>query len=181
MGNITSCSCSCISSTSVSVGFLKKRGNMTKTAMVVDTSGNIREVKLPVKSGELMIEEIGHVITPADELRRTRRVSALAADEELVAGKVYLLVPASRVHSKASALEMAIAEEEEECGQWTKKTSANMAKVSPSPVSKLRDEWDDGENEVGILPVCPRMGNQRRWNPALDPILESSREFTQQL
>ncbi|KAL2345469.1 hypothetical protein Fmac_006754 [Flemingia macrophylla] len=110
MGNIRSCSCM---SNDVSEGnTLRKKGKLgsTKTAILLDSRGNTRETKLPAKSGELMIEEFGHVITPVDEIRRTGRVSALHADEELVAGKVYLLLPVNRLHSKASVTEMAIAE-----------------------------------------------------------------------
>ncbi|MCI47646.1 hypothetical protein A2U01_0068888, partial [Trifolium medium] len=59
-----------------------------------------------MKSAELMIELIGHVITPAVELLRTQRITALRADEELIAGKVYLVVPVSRVNSKASEFEI---------------------------------------------------------------------------
>ncbi|XP_061353212.1 uncharacterized protein LOC133297988 [Gastrolobium bilobum] len=169
MGNCTSCSY-VSNSIAVSIGFLKKRGKGTKTAMLVDTGGNIREIKLPVKSAELMIEEIGHVITPVDELWRTRRISALRADEELVAGKVYLLVPASRVHSKASEFEMAIAEKEN--GQRKRPSGNNTAKVSPSPASRLRES--DEENEVAIFTVCRKRGNQGRWNPVLEPISEFS-------
>lgn len=151
MGNTTSCSCICISNGVISIGnILKKRRKAKKTAMLLDSDGNTREIKLPIKSGELMIEEFGHVVTPVDEIRRTGRVSALLADEELVAGKVYLLLPVNRINSKASEFEMAIAEKQS--GHTKRTRGNNMAKVSPS--------------------VCPRFGNQVRWNPVLDPIFE---------
>lgn len=151
MGNTTSCSCICISNGVISIGnILKKRRKAKKTAMLLDSDGNTREIKLPIKSGELMIEEFGHVVTPVDEIRRTGRVSALLADEELVAGKVYLLLPVNRVNSKASEFEMALAEKQS--GHTKRTRGNNMAKVSPS--------------------VCPRFGNQVRWNPVLDPIFE---------
>lgn len=127
-----------------------------KTATLLDTCGNARQIKLPMKSAELMIELIGHVITPAEVLLKTRRITALRADEELVAGKVYLLVPVSRVDSKASEFEIAIAER----GSGKRKGN-KTAKVSP--VSKLT------ENDGGVCFV-----RQRRWNPVLDPIFESS-------
>lgn len=151
MGNTTSCSCICISNGVISIGnILKKRRKAKKTAMLLDSDGNTREIKLPIKSGELMIEEFGHVVTPVDEIRRTGRVSALLADEELVAGKVYLLLPVNRINSKASEFEMALAEKQS--GHTKRTRGNNMAKVSPS--------------------VCPRFGNQVRWNPVLDPIFE---------
>ncbi|KAK7259235.1 hypothetical protein RIF29_24836 [Crotalaria pallida] len=143
MGNKASCSssCSCISdSVSVSKGFSNKCGS---TAVVLDTNGNIREMKLPMKSGELMIEEIGHVITEVDELRKTRRITALRADEELVAGKVYLLVPVSRTRSKASEFEMAIAE-----NYWRfENGNGQRKKMRESMVKVLRD-GREGENGV---------------------------------
>ncbi|KAK7344385.1 hypothetical protein VNO77_13918 [Canavalia gladiata] len=159
MGNTASYSCFSV-------------GSSKKTATLLDTRGNVREIKLPVRSGELMIELLGHVITPVEDLRRTRRVSALTADEELVAGKVYLLAPASRVHCKASEFEMAIAE------QWgqRKRKSLKVNKVSPLSAS-------DGEIRVNSFPEkkklvgngipCHQLRTQRRWNPVLRPILES--------
>jgi len=50
----------------------------------------------------------------------------LCADEDLVAGKVYLLVPVSRINSKASEFEIAIAER----GSGKRKGN-KTAKVSP--------------------------------------------------
>lgn len=168
MGNISSCSCI---SNSVTLENFNARLKGKKTAMLLDTDrSTIREIKLPVKSAELMIEAIGHVITPIEVLRRTRRITALRADEELVNGNIYLLVPVSRINSKASEFEIAIAEQ-----LSSKRKGIKTAKVSPS-VSRLPEI--DGENEVVNFPVCPtssqRVGNQRQWNPVLDPISESS-------
>ena len=70
MGNATSCSCISIPKGVI----LKKIRKGTKTAMLLDSDENPREIKLPATSGELMIQEFGHVITPVDELRRTGRV-----------------------------------------------------------------------------------------------------------
>ena len=62
-----------------------------------------------------------------EELLKTRRITALRADEELVAGKFYLLVPVSRINCKASEFEIAIAE------RGSRKRKGNKtAKVSPS-------------------------------------------------
>ncbi|KAL1350938.1 uncharacterized protein [Arachis hypogaea] len=128
------------------------------TAMVVDTSGNVHRIKLPLNSGELMIEQIGHVITPADVLQRTRRISPLGADEELLPGKLYLLVPASRVHSKASPSE--------------------IAKTHIKNHKSLKMAAEHGEDKITPVGVGVGLGYQgkRRWNPVLDPIMESSRE-----
>ncbi|MED6139634.1 hypothetical protein PIB30_085696 [Stylosanthes scabra] len=154
MGN-----CCCISTT------------VKRTAMVVDTSGNVNNIKLPLNCGELMIDQIGHVITPAEVLQKTRRILPLGADEELLPGKVYLLIPASRVNSKASASEMAKT-------HIKKHKTANMAKVSPSKLT-----WDQQpeqpKDQISPLPLNFTVGYQgkRRWCPVLDPIFESSTEF----
>ncbi|KAJ1425662.1 hypothetical protein SESBI_11021 [Sesbania bispinosa] len=166
MGNTTSGSCFSVNS-----------GSTKTTTILLDTRGNIRKIKLPVRSGELMIEELGHVIAPVEDLRRTRRISALPADQELLAGKAYLLVPASRVHSKASESEMEIAERwsckkrSNKSGQ-RKKKSGNMAKVSPISALSGKEEEIEVNNFVGKgkLVGIPCQG---RWNPVLEPILES--------
>ncbi|CAI8615175.1 unnamed protein product [Vicia faba] len=151
MGNTGSCSCATFQIFNDKV--IKAKN---KTATLLDTCGNVRDIKLPMKSAELMIELIGYVITPVEVLLKTRRITALRADEELVSGKVYLLVPVSRVNCKASEFEIAVAER----GSGKRKGN-KTAKVSP--VSKLT------ENDGGVY--CVR---QRRWNPVLDPIFESS-------
>nr|KYP47566.1 hypothetical protein KK1_030761 [Cajanus cajan] len=139
--------------------------------MLLYRSGNRREIKLPAKCGELMIQELGHVISPVDEIRRTGRVSALLADEELVAGKVYLLLPVNRVRCKASKMEMGIAEKHSVSAQ-TKKTKGNqMPKVSPSLISRSSQRL--GQNEVTVFPIKKVNQFQTRWNPLLDPISES--------
>ncbi|MED6138280.1 hypothetical protein PIB30_072755 [Stylosanthes scabra] len=142
----------------------------TATAMVVDTSGNVNNIKLPLNCGELMIDQIGHVITPAEVLQKTRRILPLGADDELLPGKLYLLVPASRVNSKASASEMAKTHIKKH------NKTANMAKVSPSKLT-----WDHqpehGKDQISPLPVGYQ--GKRRWCPVLDPIFESSTEFKQ--
>ncbi|GAU11286.1 hypothetical protein TSUD_342770 [Trifolium subterraneum] len=162
MGNTTSFSCIptnyCTSFEIVNEKVMKSK---KKTATLLDTCGNIREIKLPMKSAELMIELIGHVITPVEDLLRTRRIMALRADEELIAGKVYLVVPVSRVNSKASEFEIAVADDQKKKVSGKRKGN-KTAKVSPVS-SKLT------ENDGGIY--CVR---QKRWNPVLDPIFESA-------
>ncbi|KAK7269619.1 hypothetical protein RIF29_22352 [Crotalaria pallida] len=195
MGNTASFSFSCLSGATSS-------SKANKTATLLDTQGKIREIKLPVRSGELMIEELGHVIVPVEELRLTKRVSALPAVEELVAGKVYLLVPVSRVHTKATQLEMAIVEKWCNCekknkkkksssGKRKKASGINMAKVSP--VSKngellllegsnfiISGKLSGGASSSSSS-SCDQLRRQARWNPVLEPILESSKDYSLQL
>ena len=57
---------------------------------------------------ELMLEEPGYVVPRADELRRTRRIPAMRADDALLEGKAYFLMPVSRLHRLVSAVERAL-------------------------------------------------------------------------
>jgi len=70
------------------------------------------------------------------------------AEEDLVAGKVYLQQQVSRVHSKASKFKMNIAETQSSYKKRT--TGIDMAKVSPSLI--LRSSERDVDNEVIVLP-----------------------------
>ena len=77
-----------------------------KTEKLFDAQGNLRRVKVPVAAAELMLEEPGYVVPRVDDLRKTRRIPAMRADDVLAEGKAYLLVPVSRVHCVVSEVEM---------------------------------------------------------------------------
>ncbi|XVF80670.1 hypothetical protein PTKIN_Ptkin15bG0093100 [Pterospermum kingtungense] len=134
-----------------------------KTAKVIDARGNMRKVKLPANAAELMLEEPGHIISPMEELKRTRRVAAMRADDELLAAKVYVLVPIGKVHCKVTDADMAIIEAA--CGG--KKRRKIGAKISP-----------EEESQVQVLPqkciegIPVRSGTCRPWTPVLEPISE---------
>lgn len=147
-----------------------------KTAKLIDTRGNLRQVQLPIKAAELMLDEPGHVISPAEQLRLTRRVSAMRADDELLAGKIYLLVPVGRVNSKMSEAEMAVAEAACARKKTKSKKKRSGAKVLPAAPEELTEEIQGfegtvlGANDSGF-PGC-RLRNLRSWNPVLEPINE---------
>ncbi|GMI73720.1 hypothetical protein HRI_001041300 [Hibiscus trionum] len=151
MGNFTSTSCF-------------KDSN---TAKVIDAQGNLRKLKLTAKAAELMLDEPGHVIAPVQDLKRTRRVLPMRADDELLAGKVYVLVPMQRVHCKVTDADMAIIEAA--CAGKKRRRSGG-ARVLPDVGAELREE----ESQVDrVLPVhgC-RLENYRAWTPVLEPISE---------
>jgi hypothetical protein len=149
-----------------------------QTAKLFDVHGNLQQVKLPLKAAELMLEQPGYAIAPVEELRQTRRISAMKADDELSAGKVYLLVPTGKVHCKVSELEMAIIE-------LACKKRASMLKPSGSKVSPATSEAepkevgedDDDVNSFGGDQVAGLPGHQfwnyKRWSPVLEPISEA--------
>ena len=165
MGNYTSCC--------VVVSLSRKR----KTAKLVNSQGNLRQLRVPVKAAELMIEEPGHVISLVDELKQRGRTIAMRADEELLPGKVYLLVPLSKVNCKISASELAIIESTiAACARRSSKKRSG-AKVSPAMAVDLKDEKNsEGEFKVfegnDTSSTSYRLVNYRQWTPALEPIPE---------
>ncbi|XVF22109.1 hypothetical protein REPUB_Repub12eG0145600 [Reevesia pubescens] len=155
---------------STSSCFIREYSSSKKVAKVIDDQGNLMKVKLPAKVAKLMLEEPGHIISPVEELKRTRRMIAMRADDDLLVGKVYVLVPIGRVHCKVTDADMAIIE----AACSGKKRRKSVAKVLP-------DVTEEEESEVlvfpeecmkGIpLPGC-RLGNYTPWTPVLEPISE---------
>ncbi|XP_058084105.1 uncharacterized protein LOC131231816 [Magnolia sinica] len=138
-------------------------------AKFLDSDGNLHRIGIPTKAAELMLEWPGHVICQAEELRRTRRVTAMKADEELQAGKVYLLLPVSRISSRVSEDE--ISRMDATCRK--KKKNDGSCRVFP--------ESERGRNEFHVAEECEerdtgfpghRMVNYRQWRPALETINE---------
>ncbi|KAE8660578.1 hypothetical protein F3Y22_tig00116951pilonHSYRG00438 [Hibiscus syriacus] len=57
-------------------------GNFTSSsAKVIDAQGNLRKVELTAKAADLILDEPVHVIAPVEQLKRTRRVVAIRADD----------------------------------------------------------------------------------------------------
>ncbi|KAL8089311.1 uncharacterized protein LOC141695847 [Apium graveolens] len=147
MGNLTSC-----------FGVTSKNTSL-KTAKLVDFHGNLRHVNVPITVAELMLEHPGYFISPAEDLRRTLRFPAMKADEELVLGKLYVLVPTTRLHSKASASEIAVLDSA--CRK--RRSKKPSAKVLPTVVIEVEEEGE--ERSAGC-----RLEN--KWRPSLEPIYE---------
>ncbi|KAG2697620.1 hypothetical protein I3843_07G114600 [Carya illinoinensis] len=148
----------------------------SEKAKLFDAHGNyLQQVKLPVKAAELMLEHPGHAIVPVEELRRTRCISAIRADDGLLGGKVYFLVPSGRVHCRISELEMMIIELA--CKKKARKLKPSGSKVSPAMKMESKEVGGEGEGEVlgGEASGLPghHLGNHRRWSPALEPIYEA--------
>ncbi|KAJ6993084.1 hypothetical protein D5086_012678 [Populus alba] len=165
MGNYTSC---------CSVGTLSRK---PKAAKLINSQGNLRQVTLPVKAAELMLEEPGHVIAPVDELKQRSRTIAMRADDELLPGKVYLSVPLGKVNCKISASELEIIESTiAACAKRSSKKRSG-AKVLPDMAVDLREE-KGSESGVKVLEgndtssTSYRLVNYRQWTLALEPILE---------
>lgn len=136
------------------------------TAKLIDLHREtVRVFGLPTTAAELMLEEPGRVVSPANDLRRDRRFSAMKADDILAGGGVYILIPISRVNGKVSESEMAALESF--CGQRIPKRCSSkvlpvVAEVCDEPARLLGEETDIGRLNDRV----------KHWKPALEPIYE---------
>ncbi|KAL4312683.1 hypothetical protein GQ457_01G054190 [Hibiscus cannabinus] len=156
MGNFTSSSC-----------FMDSGSK--NSAKVIDPQGNIRKVMLTAKAAELMLDAPGHVIASVEQLKRTRRVVAMRADDELLAGKVYVLVPIQRVHCKVTDADMTVIEAA--CTRKMRRKSGGARVLPDVGVESGEEEEESQVDRVLPLHGC-RMGNYRQWTPVLEPISE---------
>ncbi|GJN18047.1 hypothetical protein PR202_gb05165 [Eleusine coracana subsp. coracana] len=76
-------------------------------ASVVLPDGRVRQVALPAKAAELMLEAPGHFLADARALRPGRRIDALAADEDLQRGVIYAALPMKRLGAAAAPADVA--------------------------------------------------------------------------
>lgn len=151
----------------------------THKAKLVDANGNLRQVKLPIKAAEVMLEEPGHVICPVDALLKTHRITAMRADDELLAGKLYMFVPVSRIHGKVTEKDISIlgsACERKKSLRLSGRKRSNV-KVLPTESEKVREDRE-GSDHVTVLKVTDtgfasyRFKNQKQRNPVLETISE---------
>ncbi|PRQ40221.1 hypothetical protein RchiOBHm_Chr4g0433741 [Rosa chinensis] len=80
----------------------------TKAARVVFPTGEVRQFREPIKAAELMLESPNTFLANSRSLHIGRRFSALAADEELEFGNVYIMFPMRRLSSIVTAADMTI-------------------------------------------------------------------------
>ncbi|KAF5931434.1 uncharacterized protein LOC114313422 [Camellia sinensis] len=144
-------------------------------AILIDASGILKQIKLPITAAEIMLDEPGHVVSQAMQIRRTRRIPAMKADEELSPAKVYLLVPASRINSVVSESEMARIDSACE----KRRPKRRSSKVLPTETEGSSDKVEEGSlpvfqgNDTGFTGQRLGKGNSyRQWRPALEPISE---------
>ncbi|KAF3436532.1 hypothetical protein FNV43_RR23624 [Rhamnella rubrinervis] len=155
--------------------FMINNFSNAKAAKLFDAEGNfVRQVKLPLKAAELMLEEEpGHIISPADEIRRTGRFMAMKAEDELVARKVYLLVPLCRVNRKVSDSDMALVDLA--CKKRSRTSSKRTSsKILPAATVEEKEEFRVEEKVISGYHLGLHLkGYIRGWNPVLEPISET--------
>lgn len=141
------------------------------TAKLIDSQGNLHPIETPIKAAELMLESPGHVICPAEELKRTCRVMAMKADDELLAGGVYLLFPVSKANSRVSDADMARIDAKK------KKKKNGRVRVFPEGGEEVRVAGSclkGGKEELETGIIGQRRSNYRLWRPVLETINEGT-------
>ncbi|XP_061365046.1 uncharacterized protein LOC133308441 [Gastrolobium bilobum] len=79
-----------------------------KATRVILPTGEVKQFRDILKAAELMLEHPNYFLSNSRSLHIGRRFSALAADEELEFGNVYILFPMRRVNSVVTAADMAV-------------------------------------------------------------------------
>ena len=150
-------------------------GNLTscfyveiQTAIIISAGGNFRKINLPITAAEIMLDEPGHVVSPAEQIRRTGRIPALKADEELSTGNVYLLVPVNRANSKPSGSEMALIES----ASAKRRPKRRSSKISPAATEGSGEKVEDPITVSPVNSAGCRLRGSRPWTPVLHPISE---------
>ncbi|CAO2192627.1 unnamed protein product [Urochloa humidicola] len=139
--------------------------------LVVSPDGSRRSVEEDTGVAELMIDAPGHVVARASDVARERRVRAMAADELLRAGEVYLLVPAGRAGPRLGDREVEAIALLVSGKKKSRKSRHGGGKVFPA-------EADNCEEKDEVLCAGKRAQDHHRlrpsqWRPALDTIYEA--------
>ncbi|XP_058079791.1 uncharacterized protein LOC131227991 [Magnolia sinica] len=81
-------------------------GRRSNGAKVIFPEGKIRQFDEPMNAAELMLETPNHFLVNSQSLQIGRRFSALAADEDLEMGHVYVMFPMRRLNSVITPADM---------------------------------------------------------------------------
>ncbi|KAI7990290.1 hypothetical protein LOK49_LG12G00996 [Camellia lanceoleosa] len=161
MGNFTSC-----------------YNGQPRTAILIDSHGNLRRIKVPITAAEIMLDDPGHVVSPAQQIRRNSRIPAMKADDELSAGKAYLLVPAGRSNCKVSESEMALIDS---ASGGKRRLGSRSSKVLPAASTEgSGGDEVEVENSLAVLQgndtglAGHRLVSPRHWR--FTPVLETISE-----
>ncbi|KAL3648103.1 hypothetical protein CASFOL_009071 [Castilleja foliolosa] len=132
--------------------------SQSKSAKLIDLRRNtLRRIDITLTAAELMLEEPGHVISPASG----NRLAAVKADECLIGGTVYVSIPICRVNGKLSESEMEIIGSI--CGK--RKVKRRSSKVIPVVPEICGDDEINSLGKVNQYRI-------RQWKPTLEPIYE---------
>ncbi|XP_014512882.1 uncharacterized protein LOC106771422 [Vigna radiata var. radiata] len=151
----------------------------SKATRVIIPTGEVKQFREITKAAELMLEHPTYFLVNSRSLHIGRRFSALAADEDLDFGNVYIFFPMRRLNSVVTAADMAVLFLA--ANSAAKRLSRGKTRVLPDNGGGEVEKNSDAEREVEI----PRLslegvdsGFQYRLNccrsrkPALETISE---------
>ncbi|KAL5700918.1 hypothetical protein ACHQM5_026315 [Ranunculus cassubicifolius] len=148
-----------------------------KTAYIFDIQGQLQRLTLPITVAEMMLEAPGSIVCAMDELRISRVITALRADDELQARKFYAMFPAKKANSKVSESYLENIKAACRSRKRSKKGTKSGPKVAPIGNEEERDAncgnlLGDDHCDTGF-PGC-RSSSSKKWRPMLQPIHETS-------
>ncbi|CAJ1977441.1 unnamed protein product [Sphenostylis stenocarpa] len=153
----------------------------SKAARVVIPTGEVKQFREIMKAAELMLEHPTYFLVNSRSLHIGRRFSALAADEELEFGNVYIFFPMRRVNSVVTAADMAVLFLA--ANSAAKRLSGGKARVLPD---NREGQSSEGESDAEIPKLSLEgvdSGFQYRLNycrsrkPVLETITEEPARF----
>uniref|UniRef100_A0A0D9V050 DUF4228 domain-containing protein n=1 Tax=Leersia perrieri TaxID=77586 RepID=A0A0D9V050_9ORYZ len=169
MGNLLASQC-------VYCGAGAGAGSRRRAPLVIGSDGMpVLVDQEATRAAELMIEAPGHVVVRAANVAKERRVRALAADEPLRNGEVYLLVPASRAGARvgdreADAIGRLVVSGGKKGG---KRDRSGGRRVVPEVDMSVEEDIVRGKG-MGTQAQAQAHGiRPRQWRPALDTIYEA--------
>lgn len=149
----------------------------TKRPLVVGPDGGRSWPEDRTGVAELMIDAPGHVVARAADVAKDRRLRAMAADELLCSGEVYLLVPAARAGARLSDREVeAIARlvSGKKKSSRKNRTARGGKRVFPAVDAGDEEEMVTEGKGVAVSKRAQVHGlGTRQWRPALDTIYEA--------
>ncbi|KAK7343455.1 hypothetical protein VNO77_12210 [Canavalia gladiata] len=120
-----------------------------KAARVIFPTGEVKQFRQMVKAAELMLEHPNYFLVNSRSLHIGRRFSALAADEDLEFGNVYIFFPMRRLNSVVTAPDMAVLFLA--ANSAAKRLSAAKARVLPENGGGEESSTESENNEVPRL------------------------------
>ncbi|CAL5396665.1 unnamed protein product [Camellia sinensis] len=158
MGNYVSCS------------FISPTMKNSKSARVIFPGGEIRQFRHPVKAAELMLECPTFFLVNSRSLNIGRRFSALAADEDLEFGNVYVMFPMKRVNSVVTAADVAVFFMA--ANSAAKRISGGTVRISPASGDVSENVAATVTVEFPVPEFQHRLAVCKSRRPVLDTITE---------
>lgn len=147
---------------SCTFGFTPKLKS-NKAARVIFPTGEIRQFQDSVKAAEIMLDCPNYFLVNSESLNINRRFSPISADEDLVAGNVYIMFPMRRVNSMVTPADLAVF--------WM---SANNAPKRISGRISPETEVERPRLVVDVPEFSHRFAVCRSKKPVLDTIKEET-------